>query len=205
MDQPVEREIMFSEETGQITALPPTPVNVEAGIPEVAPMQIEGIMTIPAPIPQEAIERKSMLPLILEKIHDANFPLEEVNRLIAIEIALVTQEMSSANRLVHNGDHTQTFLQKNYDQQVKALTALEKSLTNTDLLRTRDVLNIDGPKFQWLFAKIVDSFKKAATDALGKDGEVIVVSIMKHWRDELSVSEAAWRTGVERIESNAKK
>jgi hypothetical protein len=146
----------------------------------------------------------SMLPAILEKIHDPNYPLAEVNRLIAIEIAFVTQEMSRLRGDVERGNHTETFLQKSYEQQVKALQALEKSLTSTDILSHRDILNFDGPKFTWLFGEIVNSFKKACQDALGKDGESMVQSIMKHWRDETAMCEAEWRSGVEKIDSTGK-
>ncbi len=146
-------------------------------------------------------ERISMLPQILEKIHDPNFPLAEVNRLIAIEIAFIAQEMSRLRGEVKHGNHSETFLQKSYEANIKALAQLEKSLTSTDILSHRDILNFDGPKFQWLFAEIVASMKKACQDALGRDGESVVQSIMKHWRDELAMREADWRTGVEKISS----
>jgi len=144
-------------------------------------------------------ERMSMLPQILEKIHDPNFPLAEVNRLIAIEIAFIAQEMARLRGEVKHGNHSETFLQKSYEANIKALAQLEKSLTSTDILSHRDILNFDGPKFVWLFGEVVNSFKKACQDALGRDNETMVQSIMKHWRDELSVRESDWRTGVEKI------
>jgi hypothetical protein len=150
----------------------------------------------------QGTERLSMLPQILEKIHDPNFPLAEVNRLIAIEIAFIAQEMARLRGEVKHGNHSETFLQKSYEANIKALAQLEKSLTSTDILAHRDILNMDGPKFQWLFGQVVDSFKKACQDALGRDGETMVQSIMKHWRDELAMRESDWRSGVEKI--NAK-
>jgi hypothetical protein len=143
--------------------------------------------------------RESKIPLILEKINDPNFPLAECNRLIAIEILYVTEEMRYLRERVNDGDHTETFLQKSYVESIKALAQLEKSLTNTDILAHRDILNMDGPKFAWLFGEIVNSMKKACEDALGRDGETIVQSIMKHWRDELAMREARWRTEIEKI------
>jgi len=180
--------------------------------------QAENIMTL-APTPEfqdrvggtigggtsPAPERLSMLPQILEKIHDPNFPLAEVNRLIAIEIAFIAQEMARLRGEVKHGNHSETFLQKSYEQNIKALAQLEKSLTSTDILSHRDILNMDGPKFTWLFAEIVNSFKKASQDALGRDNETMVQSIMKHWRDELAMRESDWRTGVEKINSKAGK
>lgn len=146
--------------------------------------------------------RESMLPLILEKINDPNFPLAECNRMIAIEILYVTQEMTHLRERVNAGDHTENFLQKSYEQSVKALAQLEKSLTNTDLLAHRDILNLDGPKFTYLFGEIVNSFKKACDDALGRDGGTISQSIMTHWRDELAMNEARWRTDLDKIKGS---
>jgi hypothetical protein len=150
-------------------------------------------------------EHESMLPTILEKIHDSNYPLEEVNRLIAIEIAFVTQEMGRLRGQVKLGNHSETFLQKSYEQQVKALQALEKSLTSTDILRHRDILNFDGPKFQYVFGELVNLFKKACQDALGRDNDTMVQSIMKHYRDELAMREADMRHEVEKIDFKGKK
>jgi hypothetical protein len=147
------------------------------------------------------IEHKSMLPLILEKIHDPNYPLAEVNRLISIEIAFITQDMDRLYREVEDGNHTGTFLQRSYVERIKALTHLEKSLTNGDIMRNRDILNFDGPKYQHMFGEIVQSFVRAATAALGAGGDTIIQSIMKHWRDEVAMNDARWRAETEKINS----
>lgn len=150
-------------------------------------------------------ERESMLPKILEKINDPNYPLEEVNRYIAIEIAFVTQEMGTLRHRVKGGNFSETFLQKSYEQQVKALQALEKSLTSTDILRHRDLLNFDGPKFQYVFGELVNIFKLSCQDALGKDNETMVQSIMKHYRDHLAMRESDLRKESEKIDSSGKR
>lgn len=152
-------------------------------------------------IPVELPKRQSMLPMILEKIHDPNYPLEEVNRLIAIEIAGVAQDMGTLRRQAERTDFTEHFLQKCYDQQIKALAALEKSLTNTDIQRHRDILNFDGPKFQYAFGEFVNWFKLACQQALGRDNETMVQSIMKHYRDIAAMGEAELRSATEKIDS----
>jgi hypothetical protein len=147
-------------------------------------------------------KRESMFPLILEKINDPNYPLAEVNRLIAIEIAGVAQEMGILCRqAILNNNYAETFVQKSYDQQIKALQALEKSLTNTDLQRHRDLLNFDGPKYQYAFGVNIGWVKLACQQALGRDNETMVQSIMKHYRDIVAMSEAELRRDVERIDS----
>ena len=149
-------------------------------------------------------EHESMLPLILEKIHDPNYPLAEVNRLIAIEIGFIAQDMAKLGKKVRHGSFSETFFQKSYTEQVKALQALEKSLTSSDLLRHRDILNFDGPKFQLAFGTFVDWFKLACQQALGHGNDAMVQSIMKHYRDIASMNEDELRKEVERLDSRAK-
>lgn len=144
---------------------------------------------------------ESKMAEILEKIYDPNFPLAEVNRMIAIEIAIVTQDMGTLKKRVEGGEHTETFLQKSYTARIKALQALEKSLTNTDILRNRDILNMEGPKFQYCMGEIIKCFKKACQQALGKGHDTTIESIMKHWRDEMGIREADLRREIDNIDS----
>ncbi|VVB52321.1 Uncharacterised protein [uncultured archaeon] len=174
-------------------------------VPVAAPVQLGTGLTATNVDDSGYKHHESMLPTILEKIHDRNFPLDEVNRLIAIEIAFVAQEMQQLRQMVSRNDHTETFMQKSFEQQVKALQALEKSLTNTDILRNRDILNFDGPKFVYVFGELVNVFKKAAQDAVGRDNETIVQSIMKHFRDEMAMREDELRRETEKIDSSKKK
>src|SRR5579863_1302869 len=144
---------------------------------------------------------ESKMSSILEKIHDPNFPLAEVNRMIAIEIALVTQDMVTLKQRVEGGEMAESFLQKSYTARIKALQALEKSLTNTDILRNRDILNMEGPKFQYCMGEIIKCFKKACQQALGKGNDTTIESIMKDWRDEMGIREADLRREIENIDS----
>jgi hypothetical protein len=141
-------------------------------------------------------KQRELMTLIITKIEDPNFSLAEVNRTIALLMMLIIEEateMRSEPTQNHN-----VALQKSYDQQIKNLQNLEKSLTNTDVWRRRDILNFDGPKFQYVFNRIVDMMKKAATDAWGKNSETQVQSFMKHFRDEVAANEDDMRKQTEK-------
>jgi hypothetical protein len=198
MNQGTEQEFNVGEadESVRIAAARPT-ITLPDDVVAVAPSSnLQGV-TRTASI--DKAERISTLPLILEKIHDPNYPLEEVNRLIAIEIAFVAQEMRDLCNKVHLSNQAETFLQKSFEQQVKALQALEKSLTSTDILRQRDVLNLDGPKFEYVFGELVSLFKRSCQEALGKENETMVNSIMKHYRDGIAMMEPELRKNVDKV------
>src|SRR5208282_5939864 len=180
-------------------------VKVEQPVSSQAPLADVTPLTLPVELqdvmqPGAVVEHESKLPLILEKINDPNYPLAEVNRLIAIEIALITREMGSLRSRAFHNDFTEAFLQKSYADNIKALQALEKSLTSTDILNNRDILNVDGPKFQFAFAQAVDWFKLACQQALGRDNETMVQSIMKHFRDIAAMGEAELRSDIEKVD-----
>jgi hypothetical protein len=200
----IEKDLNIQED-GKILVGPSTPtIDLPPDVMEVAESkEAQGVGTLAATTTSQGptSEYQSMLPLILEKIHDPNYPLAEVNRLIAIEIGFIAQEMSNLHGDIKRGDYTNAFNQRSYDQRVKAMQALEKSLTSADILRNRDILNFDGPKFVYVFGEVVEMFKKACQDALGRDGETMVQSIMKHYRDAVAMREAELRRQTEKIDS----
>ena len=61
------------------------------------------------------------------------------------------------------------------------------------------MLNLDGPKFQFLFAEIVKSFMKAAADALGKGNEVNLNKIKEQVDYQIKAAMPEFRRGIETI------
>jgi hypothetical protein len=89
---------------------------------------------------------------------------------------------------------------KVFEQQLRALRELGKQLTDADLLSKKDVLNFDGPKFQFVLGVIVDSFVQAMKEA--GVPEDMRTSIMKHYRDRMQMNENTIRKETARIDSN---
>jgi prephenate dehydrogenase len=135
--------------------------------------------------------RESRLPLILETIADPNSPVAEIMRLICEELVLVIQEMVAY-------EHDKSAAPK-LKVQVAALCALLKLVQKADASSKKDVLNFDGPKFQFVLGRLIKLFKEATEKALGKGYETSAQSILKHFRDLVAVNEELLRGETERI------
>jgi hypothetical protein len=153
--------------------------------------------SVPRPLQKQAPNCESKLPEILDKLlKDPNFSVAEVNRLIAVEMALIVQDMRTCE-----SDGAAAFKRKNYMGQIGALRALAEAAKEADAWAKRaDVLNFDGPKFKFAFDKIVDYFKEAALKAL-KGDESTVNSILSHWRDIMAVHDQELRRETEKFSS----
>jgi hypothetical protein len=143
--------------------------------------------------------RKERLESIRECITDTNYDPSAASRLIAIEIARVAEDLGDCM-----GDGPMdTIKLKIYEQQLKALRELGKQLTDADTLSKKDVLNFDGPKFQYVLGIIVDNFLQSLKEA--GVPEDLRASIMKHYRDRMQMSEQIIRKETARIDSNKSK
>ena len=159
----------------------------------------DGTVTVfDSPRDKERRFRKERLEIIREKITDENYDPAEASRLIAVEMARVTEDLSDCF-----GDGPMDSLKlKIYDSQLKALRELGKQLNEADTLSKKDILNFDGPKFSFVLGVIVDSFVEAMKEAgLQED---LRNSVMKHYRDRMQVNEAVIRKDTAKIDSNKK-
>lgn len=137
--------------------------------------------------------RKERLENIRECITDTNYDPSAASRLIAIEIARVAEDLGDCM-----GDGPMDVIKlKIYEQQLKALRELGKQLTDADTLSKKDVLNFDGKKFSFVLGVIVDNFVKAMKEA--GVTEDIRTSVMKHYRDEMQMSEEKIRKETARV------
>jgi hypothetical protein len=139
------------------------------------------------PTPQKG---PSKFPEIIEKMKARNWA--EASRLVAIEIGSLVADIRECK--------TDAELQA-CDGKLKALCALSASIAKTEALMGRDgdALNLDGPKFQFLFAEIVKSFMKAAADALGKGNEVDLNKIKEQVDYQIKAAMPEFRRRLETI------
>lgn len=137
--------------------------------------------------------RREHLEHIREGITNPNYDPAEASRLIAVEIARVTEDLSDC---FGDGPMDTTRL-KVLEAQLKALRELGKQLTDADLLSKKDVLNMDGAKFIWVLGVIVDNFVQAMKEAGVQ--EELRMSILKHYRDKMQVNEAQIRKDIQKV------
>jgi hypothetical protein len=142
-----------------------------------------------------SLRRHTNLPELKEKLTDINFPVHELSRMISLELISLAQEMNECET-----DPSLQFRMKSYDLQVKSLRELAKSITETDILSKRDVLNFDGEKFKFVFVEIVGMFKKSLKDAGVNDS--LSTNIMKHFADIMRMKEPDLRIQTQKIESS---
>lgn len=130
---------------------------------------------------------------IVELIDDPNTPLTLINRMLAVEMASVIREISG----IASSPLAQVNL-KTREAQVKALRELSKTLQDNDLLAKRDILNFDGPKFQYAVREIVGMMKKSIMQA--GYSEEKANDILRIFRDIMAVREPDLRREVEKVE-----
>src|SRR5271163_1189925 len=134
-------------------------------------------------VQKQAPNRESKLPEILDKIKDPNVSAAEVTRLIAVEMALITQDMRTCE-----SDGAAVSKLKSYTEQIRALRAVAEAAKEADAWTEREVFDFDGPKFRFVFGEFLKEFKRAALTVL-RDDTSTVNNIMKHLRDNLAVRE----------------
>jgi hypothetical protein len=73
------------------------------------------------------------------------------------------------------------------NDEIKAYRELQRSLIEGEALSTKDILNLDGPKFTFVFKKIIALFQQALKDA-GVDDQ-LRHNIMLQFGDLVKVNE----------------
>ena len=155
-------------------------------VEQVAEKDISGEKREAPPINQRMIE-------IFDMIQDPEKPVSEINRIIAGEIAVCTGSISTLEQA--NG-YKLKFLTEN----VKALRELSKTLSESEVLSKKDVLNFDGPKFHFVFQEIIGIFRKAAKESgLAEDQ---INSLLRNFRDQMAQKEPDLRKQTEKVDSS---
>ena len=129
---------------------------------------------------------------ILNLIEDPLKPVSDINRIIASELASVTGTMASL-------DQSTTYKLAVLKEQVKALRELAKTLAENEVLSKKDILNFDGPKFQFVFQEITSNFKKSMKDS--GLSETTSNEVLRNFRDIMAGKEVELRKATEKVES----
>ena len=129
---------------------------------------------------------------ILDLINDPQKPVSDISRLIAGELAAVTTQMAELNQ-------TDGYKIKFLSERIKALRELSKTLADSETLSKKDILNFDGPKFQYVFQEIIACFKKAMKET-GLQ-ETSANEVLRNFRDIMAMKEIDLRKQTERVES----
>ena len=138
--------------------------------------------------------RKSKYSEILEKLHSPDFQTEEILRQILVQMTLVIIDMKS-----RENDPNAAVFRRARLADLRALGALIKQVNKTDRLRHHNVFDFEGPKFQYVFKQLVDYFKQAAMNALGKGSEELVKRFMMEFRDIVGMKDEEPRRNTQNI------
>jgi hypothetical protein len=130
---------------------------------------------------------------IVKMIEDPDTPIADITRLIALEIAGVMKKMTVEDPLVRGA-----VSQRDLNDRVKAYRELQRTLTESDALSRKDVLNLDGPKFKFVFMEIINLFQKAMKDA-GVGGD-LMQNTMLQFGDLVKANDDVLRRDLNRIE-----
>lgn len=136
----------------------------------------------------EGIER------IVQMIQDPEVPLADTTRLIALQIAGVMKKMTIDDPLSRGA-----ISQRDLNDQVKAYRELQRTLTESDALSKKDTLNLDGPKFKFIFKELIRFFRQSLKDA-GVDAD-LVQNIMLQFGDIVKANDDNLRRELNKIES----
>ncbi len=134
----------------------------------------------------------SKMPEIIEKLNSPDFDLAEVNRLIAIQIALIARAMND-----HDNSAAGTALNEG-PAKIAALRALARAAEKAESLENREVFYFDGPKFQFVFDELLHCYEKAATEVAGK-GTALQQRFIKNFRDKIAIKETEIRHKTAKI------
>ena len=130
---------------------------------------------------------------IRDMIEDPNQGVAEINRNIAGEIASVTADISCI-------EQSSAYKLKFFTEQIKALRELSKTLSESEVLSKKDILNFDGPKFQYVFQEIVGVVRKSAKESgLSEDQ---INAMLRSFRDTMSLKEPELRKQTEKVDSS---
>jgi hypothetical protein len=129
---------------------------------------------------------------LLAMIEDPDQSLVEINKRIAMEIAHVSSQIA-----LSASDVGQVYKIRALDSQIKALRELSKTLVESESLAKRDVLNFDGPKFQFVLGELMKLMRKAL--AQSGTAESQINDVIRVYRDLVAVYDPVLRKETERI------
>jgi len=145
----------------------------------------KGATVPPAPKADRMLE-------VLDMINDPYKPVSDINRIVAAELSSVISDMGNLSQ-------TDQWKIGTLKERVKALRELAKTLADNEILSKKDILNFDGPKFQFVFQEITANFKKSMKES----GllETQINEVLRNFRDIMASKEVELRKATDRVES----
>jgi hypothetical protein len=126
-------------------------------------------------------------------VADRNEPVYAIARKIATEIAATIKGMMSPV-----GRFQRRLRQVHFTNRMKALRELRMTLVEGEGLSKQDLLNLEGPKFKFIFGKIIHLFRQALLDAGTESFQA--QGVMVQFGDLLSAHDEALRRELNRID-----
>ena len=128
-------------------------------------------------------------------VADPDAPLAEISRLIALEIVKLLQMMSKDRK--DPALRAVNVTQKDLNDRLKAYRVLQRTLTESNQLSKKDVLNLDGDKFHYVLGELIKWFRSAITDAGIEENDAH--NIMLQFSDKVKQGDAALRIYLNKI------
>jgi hypothetical protein len=128
---------------------------------------------------------------ISQLVANPGVSMADISRLIALQIANVIQ-------IMRYSPVRSRIPQRHLNEQVKAYRELQKTLVESDGLSKRDILNLDGLKFKFIFKEVISLFKQALKDA-GADDQ-LAQNVMLQFGDLVKTNDENLQHELNRIE-----
>jgi hypothetical protein len=132
---------------------------------------------------------------ITQMIADPDAQLSDIMRYIALDIAGIMKQMTTdPGKILDRG----LVSMKDLTDQIKAYQVLQRTLTDSDALSKKDILNMDGAKFKFVFKEIIRLFQEAMKDA--RVDEDLAQNVMLQFGDKLKSNDEGIRRELNKIE-----
>ena len=176
----IDAEIVFKDEGGLTLAPASAAVTV-------SPVRVDDSELLDETDPNARMNK------IVGLVNDPDSPMADISRLIALEIASIIAMMNEHDPARR---HNRSF--KDLNDHVKALRELQRTLTEADSLSKKDVLNLDGPKFKYIYTKLLEFFRKSMKDANIDDA--LAKQVMLAFGDMIKENDESIRRELNKIE-----
>ena len=157
----------------------------------------EGVPVVVKPV------KAAGMTLIKNMIEEQSTDISFITKLIALELACTTEELQNLkdDDTLKYSPQSMNMKMRPITERIKALRELARTLTESDALSKRDILNFDGPKFQYAVRALIGFFSDAITQA-GYD-QSARNAILKSFRTISGQREEALRRDIERLDGFA--
>jgi len=128
---------------------------------------------------------------ILAAVADPDAETGKISRLIALEIANLIRQ------LTETGPVRRRAWEREIHDRIRACRQLHQTLLAGQSLASKDTLNLDGPKFQFIFGAILNLFRAALREAAVED--FMAQNVMLQFSDLVKASDDEMRRELNRM------